>query len=115
VRRAHRREHPAAHPRGRDNLDPVLDHVFHRADAADGRLSAVLRQELAGAGDAPTALRIVADVAGAGREDRRSQRIRILGRDENHPLIQIQRRRRWLQNRLDGQPQRVRQRVGHAG
>ena len=89
MRGAHRREHLAPRPRRRDDLDPVLDHSLHGADAADSRCGPVVRQELAGAGDAPAALGIVADSAGAGRKNRRPHRLRVLRRHEDHPLVQI--------------------------
>ena len=78
----------AAQPRGGDDLHPVLGHPFDGSDAADRRCGALVREELPGAGDAPAAVRIVADVPGARGEHGLADRVGILGGDVHHPLVQ---------------------------
>ena len=54
-------------------------------------------------------------LAGARGEHGRAHRVGVLRRHEDHPLVQVRPRGRGRQHRLDGQPQRVGQRVGHPG
>ena len=74
-----------------------------------------MRQELPDAFHAPAAVRIVADVTGAGRKYRRLHRSRVLAWDVDDPLVEVGRSGSRLEYSLDVEAEGVSQRVGHTG
>ena len=107
VCRPHGRQHPIPEGGRGDDFHPVLRQALQRSHGADRRGCARGGQELSAAGDGPTAVRVVADLAGTGGEDRRTHRIGRRPGHEDHPLVQGRAGECRFQDRFDGQAQRL--------
>ena len=114
MRSSHGCQHPGPQTRRGDQLEAVLLDSLHRTDRPDRRRRARAGQELAGSGDAPTAVRVVADPARACHEQRLTQHLGVLGRNEYHPFVQRRTEAGGFEYAVHGQAQRLGQRVGNA-
>ena len=109
-----RRQHAGPVPDRGHHLDAVLGETFHRADCADSRGGPLTRQELPCSGNAPTAVRVVADVPRTGLEQRGTQRLGGRGGHEHHPFVQRGTDRGGVEHVFDHQSHGFGQSIGNS-